>query len=60
VGAGDAFTSAALAFLHRHDALRRRGLETLDAAALAALLAFANDIAAETCTRPGADPPRGR
>jgi len=60
VGAGDAFTSAALAWLHRHDALDRRGLETLGAAPLEALLAFANGIAADTCTRPGADPPRGR
>jgi fructokinase len=59
VGAGDAFTSAALAWLYRHEALERRGLETLDAAALEALLAFANGIAADTCTRPGADPPRG-
>jgi fructokinase len=46
-----------LAWLHRHDALDRRGLETLDAAALEELLAFANGIAAETCTRAGADPP---
>lgn len=60
VGAGDAFTSAALAFLHRHGALDRRGLEALDASELAALLAFANEIAADTCTRAGADPPRGR
>jgi fructokinase len=60
VGAGDAFMSAALAWLHRHDAIDRVGLEALDAAALEALLAFANDIAAETCTRRGADPPRGR
>ena len=60
VGAGDAFTSAALAFLHRHDFLHRRGLETLDASVLEALLAFANGIAADTCTRAGADPPRGR
>ncbi len=60
VGAGDAFTSAALAWLHRHDALDRRGLETLGAAELEALLAFANGIAADTCTRPGADPPHGR
>jgi fructokinase len=60
VGAGDAFTSAALAWLHRRHALDRRGLETLDAAALTELLAFANGIAADTCTRAGADPPRGR
>jgi len=60
VGAGDAFTSAALAWVHRHDALDRRGLETLGAAELEALLVYANGIAADTCTRPGADPPRGR
>jgi fructokinase len=60
VGAGDAYTSAALAYLHRHDALDRRGLEALGVAELEALLAFANGIAAETSTRPGADPPRGR
>jgi fructokinase len=60
VGAGDAFTSAALAHLHRHGALERHGLEALDASELAALLAFANEIAADTCTRAGADPPRGR
>jgi len=60
VGAGDAFTSAALAHLHRHDALHRSGLEALGAAELETLLAYANGIAAETCTRPGADPPRGR
>ena len=60
VGAGDAFTSAALAFLHRNGALDRRGLEALEVATLEALLAFANEIAADTCTRAGADPPRGR
>ncbi len=58
VGAGDAFTSAALAYLHCRDALDRSGLEALDAAQLEALLAFANGIAAQTCTRRGADPPR--
>jgi fructokinase len=60
VGAGDAYTSAALAYLHRHHSLDRRGLEALSEAQLEALLAFANGIAAETSTRPGADPPRGR
>jgi fructokinase len=60
VGAGDAFMSAALAFLHRRGALERRGLEALDAAVLEALLAFANGIAADTCIRSGADPPRER
>ena len=58
VGAGDAFTSAALAWLHHQGALGRGGLEALDAAKLEVLLAYANGIAAQTCTRPGADPPR--
>jgi fructokinase len=58
VGAGDAFTAAALAWLHSQDALDRGGLEALDAARLEALLPFANAVAALTCTRPGADPPR--
>lgn len=58
VGAGDAFTSAALAYLHCHDALDRSALEAMDAAQLEVLLAYANGIAAQTCTRPGADPPR--
>jgi fructokinase len=60
VGAGDAFTSAALAWLHRHDVLDRSGLEALGVADLEVLLAYANGVAAETCTRPGADPPRRR
>ncbi len=58
VGAGDAFTSAALAYLHQQDALDRSGLEALDARRLEVLLAYANGIAAQTCTRSGADPPR--
>lgn len=58
VGAGDAFTSAALAYLHLQDALDRRGLEALDTARLEVLLTFANAVAAQTSTRPGADPPR--
>lgn len=58
VGAGDAFTSAVLAHLHCRGALDRSGLEGLDAPQLEVLLAYANGIAAQTCTRPGADPPR--
>jgi fructokinase len=60
VGAGDAFMSAALAWLHRNDTPHRGALEALGAADLEALLAFANEIAADTSTRPGTDPPRGR
>ena len=58
VGAGDAFTSGLLAALHRCDRLRRTALETLDATGLTALLSHAAAVAADTCTRPGADPPR--
>jgi fructokinase len=58
VGAGDAFASAAMAWLHHRGALNRGGLEALDAAQLEALLADANGVAAQTCTRSGADPPR--
>lgn len=58
VGAGDAFTSAALTYLHLQDALDRGSLEALDAARLEVLLTFANAVAAQTCTRAGADPPR--
>jgi fructokinase len=58
VGAGDAFTAAALTYLHLQDALDRSSLEALDAARLEVLLTFANAVAAQTCTRAGADPPR--
>jgi fructokinase len=58
VGAGDAFTSGALAFLHESHALDRAAVQALDAASLERLLHFACRIAADTCTRRGADPPR--
>lgn len=58
VGAGDAFTSGALAFLHESHALDRAAVQALDAAPLERLLHFACRIAADTCTRRGADPPR--
>ncbi|MGI3783517.1 MAG: carbohydrate kinase family protein [Janthinobacterium lividum] len=58
VGAGDAFMSATLAFLWRTGRLTRTGLESLDADDLAALLTFAVRVAADTCTRSGAEPPR--
>lgn len=61
VGAGDAFTSGALTHLHDHGWLTPDAVAGLTADELDALLADANDIAADTCTRPGADPPqRGR
>jgi fructokinase len=57
VGAGDAFMSGVLAHLYRSDMLRKDALATLDEQSLADLLDEANLIAADTCTRPGAEPP---
>ncbi|MPZ73706.1 MAG: carbohydrate kinase [Nitriliruptorales bacterium] len=57
VGAGDAFTAGVLAHLHDHGWLRREALADLSHEQLQALLGDANEIAADTCTRPGADPP---
>jgi fructokinase len=56
VGAGDAFTAGLLRWLHA--AGRLGAMSVLDAAELAAALDFANTVAARTCARPGADPPR--
>jgi fructokinase len=58
VGAGDAFMSAVLARLHVRRLLVRDALTSLDNPKLAELLEFACLIAADTCTRPGGDPPR--
>lgn len=58
VGAGDAFTSGLLAALEERGLLDRRALRSADASALREVLAFASRVAAVTCTRKGADPPR--
>jgi fructokinase len=58
VGAGDAFTSGLLAALDEHDLLDRTALQVADAGLLREVLAFAARVAAVTCTRHGADPPR--
>ena len=58
VGAGDAFMSATLASLHGTGRLSRAGVASLDAADLARLLDVAVRVAADTCTRSGAEPPR--
>ncbi|ROO85311.1 fructokinase [Actinocorallia herbida] len=58
VGAGDAFTSGLLAGLHTRGLLTRDALRSLSRADLAPVLAEAASLAAATCTRPGADPPR--
>ena len=56
VGAGDAFTAGLLAWLDRSGALGS-GPAGLGAVDVAAMLRYAADVAALTCTRAGADPP---
>ena len=58
VGAGDAFTAGLLAALDGSGQLTPAGLRGLDHDALVAALRFAQRVAAFTCARPGADPPR--
>jgi fructokinase len=57
VGAGDAFTSGLLAWLHAAGLLEPGRIRELPADALRACLAFANRAASITCTRAGAQPP---
>jgi len=60
VGAGDSFTSGLLDGLRRADligAARRDALAAIDEATLADVVDDAAQIAAITCSRPGADPP---
>ena len=58
VGAGDAFSSGLLASLEEHALLERDALRGCDVASLRSVLEFAAEVAAVTCTRKGADPPR--
>ena len=58
VGAGDAFMSATLASLHGTGRLSRAGVASLGAGDLERLLDVAARVAADTCTRSGAEPPR--
>lgn len=57
VGAGDAFTAGLLAWLYRAEALQRERVARLDREGIAQALAYANKVAALTCTRCGAEPP---
>ena len=57
VGAGDSFTGGLLARLHDKGLLTIAALRAIGAAELEDALAFANRVAAITCSRPGADPP---
>jgi fructokinase len=58
VGAGDAFMAGALAHLHERQLLGRDAVRGMNAADLTELVQAACLIAADTCTRTGADPPR--
>jgi fructokinase len=58
VGAGDAMMGGLLAALYDRNALDRSAMERLTQSELAALLDFALAVAAVTCSRVGADPPR--
>jgi fructokinase len=58
VGAGDATMGGLLAALSDRDALDPARLDALSEADLAAILDFALAVAAVTCSRVGADPPR--
>jgi fructokinase len=58
VGAGDAFTSGLLDALAQRGRLERDALRDLGVGDLRAALQAAVHVAAITCTRPGADPPR--
>ena len=57
VGAGDAFTAGMLAEFYRAGRLTRGGVESLDSRALTRVLQAAAAVAADTCTRAGAEPP---
>ena len=57
VGAGDSFSAGLLAALHERGALARGALDAMAAPDLTAVLRFASVVAAETCSRAGADPP---
>jgi fructokinase len=58
VGAGDAFMAGVLVHLHERRLLVREALRSLDGATLDELLEAACLVAADTCTRAGAEPPR--
>jgi fructokinase len=58
VGAGDAFAAGLLAALAERGVVSRPGLQTLDGGEVVAVLRFASAVAALTCARAGANPPR--
>ncbi|MCG8481173.1 MAG: carbohydrate kinase [Spirochaetales bacterium] len=58
IGAGDSFHAAILAWLYHEDVLRGDRIGALSPEAMERMLEFAGTVAAGTCSRPGADPPR--
>ena len=58
VGAGDAFSAGLLSGLAERDVTSRQALAVLPSQEIEASLRFASVVAAVTCTRAGADPPR--
>lgn len=58
VGAGDSFSGGILASLHKRGVWSREQLLALPVEELSAVLRFAAAVAAITCTRSGANPPR--
>ncbi len=58
IGAGDSVHAALLAWLHGRGALDRDAVAALDTQAWTAALGFAAEVAARTCARAGAEPPR--
>lgn len=57
VGAGDAFSAAALCWLAERQLFTRTHIAALSAEQMMALLRWASAAAAQTCARLGADPP---
>ena len=57
VGAGDTFIAGFMAVLHQHSMLSKQALEVAPEATLMAALSCANDAAAITVSRSGANPP---
>jgi fructokinase len=58
IGAGDSFQAGLLFALYSMACVRPEPLRLMNADQLRRALEFAADCAAETCRRPGADPPR--
>lgn len=56
VGAGDSFHGGLLTWLHDHQLLSVAAVSQLDQQQMTAALRFAAQVAAITCSRPGADP----